>query len=119
MQKRYTCKYCGKTFDSVQALYGHLGRVHSQRGKRIEKLKEIIEEYLVENRGVEYKKYAPYLLEEYLAIRKLERERLKETLEESEDEEDLEEETEDEEEEGEYEETEDGEVEDEELEEEE
>jgi len=58
-------------------------------------LKEIIEEYLVETRGEEYRKYAPYLLEVYKAIRKLERERLKETLEESEDEEDLEEETED------------------------
>jgi len=102
MQKQFVCRYCGKTFSTPQALSGHLGRVHSRN--RDEKLKEIVEKYLVEKYGIEARKYVPYLLEDYKAIRRLEKELKIEETRGEEEEEEYEETEEEEYDEGEYEE---------------
>ena len=97
MQRQFVCKYCGKTFSSIQALSGHIGRAHSQR---IDEIDETIE-WVKQHYGEDYAVFV--LLSEIIKLEKeveeIKRERLREGEEEIEDEELEEEESEEEEEE--------------------
>ena len=87
MQRQFVCKYCGKTFSSPQALSGHIGRAHSPKKKKEEKIKK----YLEEQFG---KKDAYYLFGIYKKLKELETEDEDFEDEELEDEEESEEEEE-------------------------
>jgi len=99
VEKQYNCRYCGKTFNRIQALLGHIGRVHPKRIIETDEIEEAIErlkkgeieigyeeyreaiEELKRYYGENYKRYEPYvLLPIIIKLRKEEEDELEEEL---------------------------------------